>query len=402
MSTGAPLDGLRILDLTHVLAGPYATGQLALMGAEVIRVERPGSVDFVRRHGGDAAMQDAGLGASFLSQNAGKRSTVIDLKSDEGRDLVLRMAAKADVFVENFRPGVIDRLGLGYDAIRAVRPDVIYASISGFGPDGPMSDRPAYDHILQGLSGLMAMTGTPESGPMRVGFPIVDYIAGQALVAAILGAIIQRDKDPGQAQRLHVSMLDAVVNLMGPYAINWQATGKMRGLEGNRAFSDSPFSGRFDTSDGQIVVTANTPAQSVRLCAAIGREDLAEEADPEIVRLALDAIFASRTTGHWDAALAKAEVPAGPVLGLDELLSDEPLSALLSWHDLDVPELGRAFRVPGLSFRAPWGPDSLAPAPRFGRDTRDVLAMLGLEDAEIDRLSKAGIVHTETEKEDQL
>lgn len=400
--TGAPLEGLRILDLTHVLAGPYATWQLALMGAEVIRVERPGSVDFVRRHGGDDAMQAAGLGASFLSQNAGKRSTVIDLKRDEGRDLVLRMAAEADVFVENFRPGVIDRLGLGYDAVRAMKPDVIYASISGFGPEGALSDRPAYDHILQGLSGLMAMTGTPESGPMRVGFPIVDYIAGQALISAILAAVIQRGKDPGQAQRLHVAMLDAVVNLMGPYAINWQATGAMRGLEGNRAFSDSPFSGRFDTLDGQIVVTANTPAQSVRLCAAIGREDLAEEAEPAAVRAALGTIFASRTTAHWDATLAKAQVPAGPVLGLDDLLSDGALSALLSLHDLEVPELDRAFRVPGLSFRAPWGPERLASAPTFGRDTHSVLSALGLEDAEIARLSKAGIVQMETEKEDQL
>ncbi|WP_306152244.1 CaiB/BaiF CoA-transferase family protein [Roseovarius sp. MMSF_3281] len=400
--TGTPLEGLRILDLTHVLAGPYATGQLALMGAEVIRVERPGSVDFVRRHGGDAVMQDAGLGASFLSQNAGKRSTVIDLKSDEGRDLVLRMAAQADVFVENFRPGVIDRLGLGYDAVRAVRPDVIYASISGFGPDGALSDRPAYDHILQGLSGLMAMTGTPESGPMRVGFPIVDYIAGQALIAAVLAAIIQRGKAPGQAQRLHVSMLDAVVNLMGPYAVNWQATGNMRGLEGNRAFSDSPFSGRFDTADGQIVVTANTPAQSVRLCAAIGRQDLVGETDNEAVRAVLDAVFAARPTAHWDRALAQAEVPAGPVLGLDDLLSDPALAALLSWQDLDVPELGRAFRVPGLSFSAPWAPRTLAHAPRFARDTKSVLAAMGIEDTEIDRLSQAGIIHTETDKEDQI
>jgi crotonobetainyl-CoA:carnitine CoA-transferase CaiB-like acyl-CoA transferase len=400
--TGAPLEGLRILDLTHVLAGPYATGQLALMGAEVTRVERPGSLDFVRRHGGDAEMRDAGLGASFLSQNAGKRSIVIDLKTDEGRDLVLRMAAQADVFVENFRPGVIDRLGLGYEAVRAVRPDVIYASISGFGPEGALSDRPAYDHILQGLSGLMAMTGTSQSGPTRVGFPIVDYIAGQALIAAVLAAVIQRGKAPGQAQRLQVSMLDAVVNLMGPYAINWQATGAMRGLEGNRAFSESPFSGRFDTSDGQIVVTANTPAQSVRLCAAIGREDLAGQSDAEAVRKALDAVFATQSTAHWDAALAEAEVPAGPVLGLDDLLSDPELTALLSWHDLKVPELDRVFRVPGLSFSAPWGPERLAPAPTFGRDTHGVLSDLGLDDAEIDRLSQAGIVHTETEKEDQL
>ncbi|WP_281858374.1 CaiB/BaiF CoA transferase family protein [Litoreibacter halocynthiae] len=366
-----PLTGIRILDLTHVLAGPYATGQLALMGAEVIRVERPGGDDFVRTHGGTQAMRDAGLGASFLSQNSGKKSVVLDLKSKAGLDAALSLVAEADVLVQNFRPGVADRLGLGFDATTSRKPDLIYASLSGYGPDGPLASRPAYDHILQGVSGLMAMTGCPESGPLRVGIPIVDYVAGQSLVAAILAALLQRGKQPLKPQELHVSMLDAMTNLMGAYAVNHQTTGALRGLDGNRAFSDSPFSGRFDCAEGQLVITANTPAQTRRLCLALGRPELAQS-DPETVTQTLTQIFATQPAGHWDTVLAEADVPAGPVLSLDETLAHPQMQNSPCWHDLPVPELDQTVRVPGLSFRAPWAPTKLDPAPTFGRDTDEI------------------------------
>ena len=368
-----PLTGIRILDLTHVLAGPYATGQLALMGADVIRVERPGGDDFVRRHGGTEEMRAAGLGASFLSQNAGKKSVVLDLKSDAGRDDCRRLLAGCDVLVQNFRPGVADRLGLGFAEATGVRPDLIHASLSGYGPDGPLADRPAYDHILQGISGLMAMTGTPESGPLRVGIPIVDYVAGQALVSAILSALLQRARHPDRPQELHVSMLDAMTTLMGAYAVNHQTTGALRGLDGNRAFSDSSFSGRSDCLDGQLVITANTPAQARRLCGALGRMDLLEAA-PETVGPVLTGIFATRPVAAWEALLAKADVPAGPVLDLGQALAHPQMAASPCWHDLPVPELDRSVRVPGLPFRAPWAPTRLSPAPTFGRDTRTVLS----------------------------
>lgn len=363
-----PLAGITVLDLTHVLAGPYATGQLALMGAEVIRIERPGGDDFVRGHGGTAEMRAAGLGASFLSQNAGKKSVVLDLKTDDGLSAALSLVERADVLVQNFRPGVADRLGLGFQAATARKGDLIYASLSGYGPDGPLATRPAYDHILQGISGLMAMTGTAESGPLRVGIPIVDYVAGQSLIAAVLAGLLQRAKAPGVPQDLCVSMLDAMTNLMGAYAINHQTTGALRGLDGNRAFSDSPFSGRFDCTDGQLVVTANTPAQTRRLCAALERPDLAQ-ADEMTVAAALTDLFAKGTVAHWDALLAQADVPAGPVLDLGAALAHPQMQASPCWHDLPVPELGITVRAPGLSFRAPWAPTQLDPVPTFGRDT---------------------------------
>ncbi|WP_167767118.1 CaiB/BaiF CoA transferase family protein [Jannaschia formosa] len=367
---------MRVLDLTHVLAGPYATGQLALMGAEVIRVERPGGGDFVRRHGGTDEMRAAGLGASFLSQNSGKRSVVLDLKDDAGRARFLDLAETADIVVENFRPGVVDRLGVGFEAIRGRRHDVIFASLSGYGQEGPLSGRPAYDHILQGISGLMAMTGEPGGGPMRVGLPIVDYVAGQALVQALLGALLQRARRPGEAQRLSVSMLDAMTAFMGPYAIHHETTGKLRGLEGNRAFADTPYSGRFETAEGALVVTANSPAQAARLCEALGRPDLPEAAD---VAAELAAIFRTRSADHWEEVLSAAHVPAARVRTLAEALAHPQMAGSATWKPLPVPQLGITVRAPALPFDAPWGPERLAPVPEFGADTDRVLATLSEE-----------------------
>ncbi|PWJ21795.1 CaiB/BaiF CoA transferase family protein [Jannaschia seohaensis] len=377
--TDGPLSGVRVLDLTHVLAGPYATGQLALMGAEVIRVERPGGDDFVRRHGGTEAMREAGFGASFLSQNSGKKSVVLDLKQASDRARFLDLAERADIVVENFRPGVVDRLGVGFEAVRARRADAIFASLTGYGQDGPLSGRPAYDHILQGISGLMAMTGAPESGPMRVGLPIVDYVAGQALVQALLGALLQRARRPGEAQRLSVSMLDAMTAFMGPYAIQHETTRQLRGLEGNRAFADTPFSGRFDTADGALVVTANSPAQAARLCAALGRPDLPESAD---VAGDLAAIFRTRSADDWEEILSVAHVPAARIRTLAEALAHPQMAGSPTWKPLPVPQLGITVRAPALPFDAPWGPEALAPVPAFGEHTDSVLTDLTKEAAE--------------------
>lgn len=375
-ATSGPLTGITVLDLTHVLAGPYATGQLALMGAEVIRIERPGGDDFVRTHGGTSAMKAKGLGASFLSQNAGKKSILLNLKDSHDRAQCHALAARADIVVENFRPGVAARLGMGFDTLKARKPDIIYASLSGYGPDGPLANRPAYDHILQGISGLMAMTGTPESGPMRAGLPIVDYVAGQALVAALLASLLQRARVPGTAQRLHVSMLDAMTTLMGAYALHHQTTGALRGLEGNRAFADTPYSGRFETAEGALVITANSPAQAARLCAALDHPDLAEETDADTVAAALRDIFKTRSARDWDTLLAQANVPAAPVLTLAEALAHPQMADSPAWPPLPVPELGIELRAPGLPFRAPWAARRLPPVPLMGADTEAVLNTL--------------------------
>jgi crotonobetainyl-CoA:carnitine CoA-transferase CaiB-like acyl-CoA transferase len=346
------------------------------MGADVIRVERPNGDDFVRTHGGTDQMKAQGLGASFLSQNSGKRSIVLNLKQEEDRQFCLQLAATADIVVENFRPGVMDRLGLGFDAFSVQKQGLIYASLTGYGPTGPLSDRPAYDHILQGISGLMAMTGDTTSGPMRVGLPIVDYVAGQALVSAVLAALLQRARDPATPQRLSVSMLDAMTSFMGAYAIHHETTGKLRGLEGNRAFADTPFSGRFATSDGDLVVTANTPAQAARLCHALDRPTLLDQSDPTIVAKALCDVFATRSAQDWEELLSRASVPAARVRSLAEALSHPQMRNSPTWKPLRIPQLGMTIRAPGLPFDAPWGPSQLAPVPSLGQHGADIRAEL--------------------------
>ncbi|TNE37982.1 CaiB/BaiF CoA transferase family protein [uncultured Roseovarius sp.] len=380
MTVTGPLSGIRVLDLTHVLAGPYATGQLALMGAEVIRIERPGNDDFVRTHGGTEAMRAKGLGASFLSQNSGKKSVVLDLKSDTGRAAFLDLAATADIVTENFRPGVTERLGVDYDTLRTRRENIIYASLTGFGPDGPLAGRPAYDHILQGMCGLMAMTGTDESGPMRVGMPIADYVAGQVLVSALLAALLERARHPHTPQRLHVSMLEAMTTLMGTYALNHETTGQLRGLDGNRAFSDSPFSGRFDTLDGQLVITANTPAQATRLCTALARPDLLDAPATE-AETTLKLLFLEKTAADWEDVLAEANVPAARILTLSEAMAHPQLADSPAWRPMTQPEIGKTLRAPALPFRAAWAPRQLAPAPTCGRDTAAILDRLTSQEA---------------------
>lgn len=400
-----PLSGIRVLDFSHVIAGPFTTYQLALLGADVIRVERIDGDDFVRTHGGTQEMKALGLGASFLSQNANKRSIALNLKAAKGVEIALSLAAKADVVMENFRPGVIDRLGLGFDEVAAINERVIYCSLTGYGPSGPMAGAPAYDHIVQGNSGMMAMTGTPESGPMRVGFPIVDYIAGQTAVIAILSAIAQRDRNGAKAQHLNVSMLDSLVSLMGVYAVDHETTGKLRGLQGNEAFSNSPFSGRFDTGDGYIVVTANTLPQAKRLCAAVGNKELVQILDGldgegsyspeqiETIQEALRAAFTSAPASIWEDRLTAAGVPAAAVRSLAETLALPQLHHSGLMKELQVPELDMSVKVPGLPFQADkWETPALAPAPTLGRDTDQVLAELGLDDRAILALKEENAV----------
>jgi crotonobetainyl-CoA:carnitine CoA-transferase CaiB-like acyl-CoA transferase len=205
-----PLDGIRVLDLTNVLAGPYCTYHLGLLGAEVVKVEQPQRGDLARALGADAELNRQGLGASFLAQNAGKKSVELNLKDPADKQVFLDLAARADVVVENFRPGVMARLGLGADRLRELNPSLVYCAVSGFGQEGPLSQRPAYDQIIQGLSGIMSITGTPEAAPLRVGFPIADSVGGLMAALAVCGSLVARDEDGRPVgATLDVSLLEA-------------------------------------------------------------------------------------------------------------------------------------------------------------------------------------------------
>ena len=248
------LSSVRVLDLTNVLAGPFCCHQLAHMGAEIIKVETVGRGDLARHLGADKQLSDAQMGISFLAQNAGKKSLTLDLKSDKGKEIFFQLVRTADVVVENFRPGVMTRLGLDYDELKQLRPELIYCAISGFGQTGPLSPRPAYDQIIQGLSGVMSITGKPEDDPLRVGFPLADTIGGLTAAMAISAALNKRPR----GQMVDVSMLDSVLTTMGWVVSNYLIGGVIPAQQGNENITSAP-SGTFQTSYGLINIAANKP-----------------------------------------------------------------------------------------------------------------------------------------------
>lgn len=396
-----PLSGVKILDATHVIAGPFASYQLCLMGAEAVRVERLGGNDFIRRHAGSDDLIAAGLGGSFSAQNAGKKCILLDLKDPRGRDVFLKLAAESDVVIENYRPGVMDRLKVGYEDICAVKPDIIYCSLSGYGDVGPLKDSPAYDHIVQGMSGLMSMTGTPESGPQRAGLPITDYIAGLTAALAVTGALHQL-KVSGEGQHLQVPMLSSVLAFMGTFAIDQQTTGRERGLQGNIPFSGSPFAGRFDAADGYLVVTANTSAQAVRMVTALGLDDLIplaeqtshlSEDERTTITSALQAAFRRCTATAWEDILGSVSVPAGKVRNLGDILAHPQTQASGCLDDLPLPGRDVPLKLPGLGFTSDaWKRAPLKQPDTAGESTQDVMRALGYSAEQIAALLLAGVI----------
>ncbi|MDQ7842742.1 MAG: CaiB/BaiF CoA-transferase family protein [Armatimonadota bacterium] len=398
----APLEGVRVLDLTNVLAGPFCTFQLALLGADVIKVEVPGSGDLARQLGADPALNRALMGASFLAQNAGKRSVTINLKDPDGRKVFERLVVTADVLVENFRPGVMARLGLGYDRLSTLNPDLIYCAISGFGQDGPLSANPAYDQIIQGLAGVMDVTGDERSGPLRVGFPVCDTVGGLAAAFAIVSALRLRQRE-GRGCLLDVSMLEATLVSMGWVVSNYLIAGEVPRRSGNENFTASP-SGTFRTGEGLLNIAANKQEQFEVLCREIGRPDLVT--DPRFVdreaRLRhrreltaeVEAALARRSAAEWEERLNRVGVPAGRVLSVPEALAHPQVTArrLVQCFD-NVAGIGRDVAVTTtgvmLSGRRP---EASTPPPRLGEHTDEVLQSLGLTAEEIAALRRKGAI----------
>src|SRR3954452_10661931 len=268
----SPLHGIRVLDLTNVLAGPYCSYQLMLFGAEVVKVEVPGSGDLARHLGPDAELNGAGIGASFLAQNAGKKSIELDLKDPEQRAHFEDLVRGADVLLENFRAGVLARLGFDWEHLHDLNPALVYCAISGFGQTGLMSEAPAYDQIIQGLSGMMSVTGTRETAPLRVGFPVADTVGGLSAALAITAALAGRRID-GQGRFLDVSMLEASLSAMGWAVSNYLVSGVEPKPMGDQNATAAP-SGTFDTADGPLNIAANLQEQYETLCRLVERPDL--------------------------------------------------------------------------------------------------------------------------------
>jgi len=401
VATGQLLSGVRVLDLTNVLAGPFCGYQLALQGAEVIKVEVPEGGDLARQLGADASLNKQSMGASFLAQNAGKKSITLNLKNEDAREIFLKLVNTADVLVENFRPGVMDRLGVGYTVLTERRPNLIYCAISGFGQDGPLRDRPAYDQIIQGLSGVMSVTGSRDTGPLRVGYPICDTLGGLTASFAIACALFRR-RATGEGQFLDVSMLDATLATLGWAVSNWLIAGIEPSPMGNDNVTASP-SGTFATGDGILNIAANKQEQFESLCRLIGREDLltdcrfAEREGRKENRQALsqeiESALAAASAGHWEEALTKAGVPAGRVMSVPEALDSEQVKLremtqthLVPGVDRPVTVVKSGFKVSGFrrgTSRAP---------PQLSQHTHDILGQLGYSMQDITDLHTKGAI----------
>jgi CoA:oxalate CoA-transferase len=392
------LAGTRILDLTNVLAGPFCCYQLAQLGADVIKVESPRSGDLARQLGADPELNRRGMGASFLAQNAGKRSITLNLKSSKGRDAFVRLVATADVVVENFRPGVMDRLGLGYGALKAAKPNIIYCAISGFGQDGPLKLNPAYDQIIQGLSGVMSVTGDAQSAPLRVGYPVADTMGGITAAYAISAALFRRERT-GEGEFIDVSMLESTLVAMGWVVSNWLIAGVRPEPLGNENMTASP-SGTFRTGAGLLNIAANQQQQFEALCKLIGRPELATDVrfagreDRKRHRVELnmeiEQALAARPAADWSALMNKNGVPAGEVLDVPSVLEHPQIvgRALLSTFD-DVPQVDRTVSVVRSGFRLASGdPAPASPPPALGADTERLLAELGYSKSEVQALAR--------------
>jgi len=394
-----PLDGIRVLDLTNVLAGPFCCHQLAHMGAEIIKVEAPGRGDLARRLGADPALNAAGMGVSFLAQKAGKKSITIDLKHAEGKALFLRLVGTADVVVENFRPGVMDRLGLGYDVLRGVRDDVIYCAISGFGQDGPWRDRPAYDQIVQGASGVMSITGEDGGTPLRVGYPVADTVGGLTAAFAIAAGLNARPR----GTFIDVSMLESVLSTMGWAVSNLLIAGVVPVQAGNENPTSAP-SGAFATQDGLVNIAANEDEQWASLTRLLGLDALRERPEYRTredrkrnratLRAELEAVLATRPAREWAHELNAVGVPAGPVLNVAEALDLPQVADRGFLRDYaDVPGVGRDIRVATTGFKLDGAaPQVATPPPQLGQDADAVWTGLGLDAAEIARLRGEGAI----------
>jgi crotonobetainyl-CoA:carnitine CoA-transferase CaiB-like acyl-CoA transferase len=392
-----PLDKVRVIDLSNVLAGPFCCNQLAHMGADVIKVERPGSGDLARQLGADPELNARKMGVSFLAQNAGKRSITVDLKNDSGKAVLRRLAATADVLVENFRPGVMDRLGLGFNDLIRRNRKLIYCAITGFGQEGPLAKRPAYDQIIQGMSGIMSITGDSESAPLRAGYPVADTMGGMTAAFAIAAQLAHR---PRQGPCfLDVSMLDSVLASMGWVVSNYLATGREPRPMGNSNFTASP-SGTFRTGDGLINIAANKQQHFIALCRVLDREELATDPrfDRRQARLEhrtelgaeLESALALKTSAQWCALLNGAGVPAGEVLGVAEALALPQVKERgLIEHFEEVPGVVGPVACAGAGFRIDDRPARVdVPPPVLGGETRQILKEIGFDQREIARLEQ--------------
>ena len=394
------LEGIKVLDLTNVLSGPFTTLHLALLGAEVIKVENPKDGDLARKLGIVPGLNKQLMGTSFLAQNCNKKSITLNTKAPEGKALFLKLVKDADVLVENFRPGVMDRLGIGYKTLAELNPRLVYCAISGFGQTGPDALKPAYDQIIQGLSGEMAVNGDERLSPLRTGFPVCDTVGGLNAAFAVMAALFHRERT-GQGQAIDIALLDSIMPLMGWVAANLLIGGEQPALMGNDNFTAAP-SGTFRTQDGHINIAANKQEQWEAVCEVLEVPEL--KTDPRFqerdtrkknrreLTPILEIRLTQKPTGFWVEALNAKDVPSGEILGLEEALRQPQVKHRDVLKKVQVDGVGEieVFGLTALFEKTPASVD--APPPALGEHNTQIYSSLGLGKAELAELKSKGVI----------
>jgi len=377
-----PFEGIRVIDVTHVLAGPFATYQLAILGADVIKVEHPDEPDQSRGGGTDKALNRRNMGTSFLTQASNKRSITLDLKAPADREVLKRLVATADVFVENYRPGAFRALGLGYEALSAINPRLIYASFSAFGQHGPRGEQTAYDHVIQATSGIMAMTGTEDVHPVKFGAPAIDYATGMTGAFALSAALFQRERT-GRGQYIDMAMLDVAITLMSSHLTGYLRNGTHPKPNGNR--HPHATNSAYPTRDGLLMLGASNLRQQRRLWTVLERPDMIKrtnderDADRDREAAVLAELLKARSAAEWEEFLQSRHVPAARVRTMEEALADPQLASrgIIHRHEAGAGIEG-GFGVPLAAFTfAHGGPRIDTSPPMLGQHNEEILGELG-------------------------
>jgi CoA:oxalate CoA-transferase len=379
------LENIRVIDMTNVLSGPFTTLHLALLGAEVIKIENPDGGDLARKLGNVPKLNKELMGTSFLAQNANKKSITLNLKIPEAKEIFKKLIKTGDVLVENFRPGVMSRLGFSYEEICMINPKMIYCAISGFGQSGPDACKPAYDQIIQGLSGVMDVNGDERLHPLRAGFPVCDTVGGLNAAFAIMAALYHRERT-GEGQFIDIALLDSIMPLMGWVAANLLIGGKAPIPMGNDNFTAAP-SGAFQTKDGYINIAANQQKQWEDLADAVGLPELkidprfqerdTRKANRKFLTPILEDKLTQNTTEYWVDILNEKGIPSGDIVGLEKALTSEQMKYRQTIVSINEPQIGE-IKIFNLSAQFSKTPASIdAPPPRLSSHTEEILGELG-------------------------